>query len=346
MRLLYTICILLSLLFEMISASDEIRYTADMMHFPVGADIAALGDAGVVLPRRAISAYWNPAASAFVRQYEVSVEGAEMYSGLSRQACATIHAPVQGNTGITLMYVPFYSGKIPRYDSLPGTYQERLLVQDKSVFGKHNGYFRNNQHLVVCSVGKLFEFQFPRLPGISLPLPVEVGLGADIKGFWHMMDPDGNLILASGFNADLGFVSRIAIDHDLRTMKPSRQILIAMQLKNIFPSSVNWQDSYNNYSEPFTFSHQYGLSFVDQSGFLGGNWTVALALKKYIDVSYHAGIEVEYWERVCFRVGLADRVPVIGAGVHLRHFFADYALRFDPVSVSWVRLATGVTFGL
>jgi hypothetical protein len=346
MRILYYISILQVLLSGVVSASDEIRYAADMMHFPVGADIAAMGDAGVVLPRRAISAYWNPAASAFLHQYEVSVEGAEMYSGLSRQACATIHAPVQGNTGITLMYLPFYSGKIARYDSLPGTYQERLRVQDKSVFGKPNGYFRNNQHLVVCSVGKLFEFELPRLPGVSLPLSVELGCGADVKGFWHMMDPDGNLTLASGFNADLGVVSSITIDYDLRTKQPIRHVLLAMDLKNILSSSINWQESYDNYIEPFTFSQQYGLSYVDNSGFLGGNWTIALALKKYIDVSYHAGLEVEYLDKVCFRIGLADRVPVLGAGVHLKHFFADYALRFDPVSVSWVRLATGVTFGL
>jgi hypothetical protein len=328
----------------MIDGADEIRYTADMMHFPVGADIAAMGDAGVVLPRRAVSAYWNPASSAFLREFEFSIEGAEMYSGLSRQACATVHAPVQGNSGVTLMYLPFYSGKIAQYDSLPGTYQERLMVHDKTVFGNPKGYFRNNQHLVVCSIGKLFEFQLPRLPGVGLPLSFELGVGADIKGLWHMMDPDGQLILASGFNADLGVLSRIAVDYDLERKEATRHVLIAMQLKNILPTSISWQESYNDYHESFMLSQQYGVSYVDKSGFLGGNWTVAMALRKINDLSYHAGIEVEYWDKVFFRIGIADRVPVIGAGIHLKNFFTDYALRFDQISVSWVRLATGITF--
>jgi hypothetical protein len=267
-----------------------------------------------------------------------------MYSGLSRQACGTIHAPVQGNSGVTLMYLPFYSGKIARYDSLPGTFQERLLVHDKSVFGTPIGKFRNNQHLLLCSVGKLFEFQMPRVPGIGLPLPVEVSFGASVKGYWQMMDPDGKLNLASGVNADLGVLSRIAVDYDIKRKVPSRHVLIAMELRNILPTSIVWQESYNDYDEPFTLSQHYGISFVDKSGFLGGNWTIALSLRKIIDVSYHAGLEVEYWNKVNFRIGVADRVPVIGAGIHLKHFYTDYALRFDQVSVSWIRLSTGITF--
>jgi len=344
MRLIFIKCLFLLLVTVSTVWGDEIRYTADMMHFPVGADIAAMGDAGVVLPRRAISAYWNPAATAFFRRFEVSLEGAEIYSGLSRQACGTIHAPVQGNIGVTLMYLPFYSGKIARYDTLPGTFEERLMTQDKTVFGNPSGYFRNNQHLVLCTVGKLFELQLPRIPGVGLPLSLELGVGAGVKGFWHMMDPDGQLILASGFNADLGILSRVAVDYDIERKESSRYVLIAMQLRNILPSSVSWQESYNDYDEPFEMSQQYGVSYADKSGFLGGNWTIAMALRKITTLTYHAGIEVEYWDRVFFRIGVTDRLPVIGAGIHLKHFFTDYALRFDRVSVSWVRIATGVTF--
>jgi hypothetical protein len=117
-----------------------------------------------------------------------------------------------------------------------------------------------------------------------------------------------------------------------------------MELKNILPTSIAWQESYNDYDEPFALSQHYGISYVDRSGFLGGNWTVALALRKTVAVSYHAGLEVEYWSKVFFRIGIADRVPVLGAGIHLKNFYTDYALRFDQVSVSWIRLSTGITF--
>jgi hypothetical protein len=279
-----------------------------------------------------------------IRTFEASFEGAELYGGLSRQACLTLHAPVPENIGVTLVYLPFYSGKIERYDSLPGTYQERIMTADKSVFGAPKGYFRNNQHLVLCSIGKMFILQLPRLSGIGVPLPVEISTGVSVKGLWQMMDPDGQLMVGAGFNADIGLLTRVAIDYDLRRKETIRHILLAVGLRDVLPSSMAWVNSPEGYNEVYMLTQSYGLSYTDQSGFLNGNWMVALALSKSVDLSYHAGIEAEYWNLVSFRAGISDRIPVLGAGIHYKNIFSDYALRFDRVDFSYVRLNVGVTF--
>ena len=80
------------------SAQEQIRYTAEMTYLPAGSDIASMGDAGVVLPLRATASLWNPAASSLQQRYEFSAEVADLYHGLSRQACFP-GIPVQGNIG-------------------------------------------------------------------------------------------------------------------------------------------------------------------------------------------------------------------------------------------------------
>ena len=65
--------------------------------------------------------------------------------------------------------MPFFSGEIPlRYSE--GTYQERIMDPGARSDGQPQGFFRNNQHYVVLSLGKLFSFYLPRTPGTGVPL--------------------------------------------------------------------------------------------------------------------------------------------------------------------------------
>ena len=323
------------------SAQEQIRYTAEMTYLPAGSDIASMGDAGVVLPLRATASLWNPAASSLQQRYEFSAEVADLYHGLSRQACFSGHIPVQGNIGASLIYMPFFSGEIPFYDTLEGTYQERIMDPGARSDGQPQGFFRNNQHYVVLSLGKLFSFYLPRTPGTGVPLPLEIAAGINFKGFFQSMNPENVKRLGMGANLDAGLLGRIGLDYDLKKKEVCRNLILGISLRDFLPGEIVWINSMRNYREPFRLSQYYGIAYQDKSGDLVGNWTIALALEKRYGTSYHGGIEAEFWNTVSFRAGFSGRTPTLGAGIHYKQYYMDYAFRFDEIDLSYIRLTMG-----
>jgi hypothetical protein len=340
---LYTSLLLIVFFIGLING-EEIRYAGDMSKLPVGSDIASMGDVGVVLPRRAASSFWNPAASANITNYEISTEYANLYHGLSQQGCLGIHVPLQTQMGVSLVYTPFLSGKISLNDSLSGTYQERLNNENLRAQGLPTHHFDNNQHLILLSVGKKFSYTLPRLPGVGLPLPFEIFIGGNFKGYIQTMNPAGKKRMGVGVNLDAGLIGRVGLDYNLMSKHVSRWILVGAAVRDFIPSEIEWINSPLDYKERVKYSQYYGVSYVDKSGDLGGNWTIALSIHKQYEMSYHAGIEAEFWNFVSFRAGISDRNPTLGAGVHYNRYFLDYAFRFDDIDFSMMRLTVGVTF--
>ena len=325
-------------------AQTEIRYAAEMTRLPAGSDIAAMGDAGVVLPRRAVSALWNPGAVPFIQKFEISAEIADLYHGMSQQACFAGHVPLQHDVGATILYTPFFSGDIPSYDSLEGTYQERIVDENLRPDGIPKGYFRNNQHLVIIALGKNFPLKLPRAPGGGLPLPLDIAVGINIKGYWQTMNPENRTHLGIGINADVGFLGRVGLDYNLKEKETSRQILLGIAVRDLLPSDIVWMQSPQEYRERIKYSQQYGMAYVDKSGDLRCNLTIALSLEKQYELSYHGGVEAEFWDMVIFRAGFSGKTPTAGAGIRYKQYFMDYAFRFDEIDFSYMRLALGVTF--
>jgi hypothetical protein len=176
--------------------STEIRYAGELLSIPAGSDIAAMGDAGVALSRHASSAFWNPASPAFFHNIEVSAELAELYEGLSQQGCFSVNMPVDKGLGISLIYVPFLSGNIIGYDSLQGTYIERLNNPDLRADGTGNGVFRNYQNVLFLTIAKLFPLYLPRTPGVSFPLPLDIGI-VHLRGV--LADDDSGRQIPDGY---------------------------------------------------------------------------------------------------------------------------------------------------
>ncbi|MBN1578604.1 MAG: hypothetical protein JW913_18720 [Chitinispirillaceae bacterium] len=326
-------------------AEDSIRYTADVSRLPVGTDIAAMGDAGVVLPRRATATIWNPAAAAFLKRYEFSMEGADLYQRLSQQGCFAGTAPLQNNLGAVLSYQPFYSGRILQYDTIPESPVNGMTSYQPT------GFIRNYQHLVICALARNFPLRLPRFPGTDLPLPLDISIGGNLKAYAQTMSPSGLLHIGMGYNVDLGLQTRIGLDFDVRNNEVRREVWLGATIRDVLPSDVIWiyarddklMYSPENYREPFHYAQYYGVAFVDRSGDLFADWTVALSLHKEYEVTYHGGIEAEFWNTALFRIGFSGRTPTLGAGLRYRRFFIDYAFRFEEIALSFIRLTVGIS---
>ena len=324
---------------------ETIRYTADVSRLPVGTDIAALGDAGVVLPRRVTAAIWNPAAAAFLKRYEFSIEGADLYQHLSQQGCFSGTAPLRNNLGVALSYLPFYSGRILMYDTIPEATGFNGIQNHQPT-----GFMRNYQHLVVCAFARKFPLLLPRFSGTALPLPLDLSIGGNMKAYAQTMSPGGVLHMGMGYNVDIGLQARFGLDFNIRTNDVCREIWLGATVRDVLPSDVIWIYSSDNrltyspenYREPFHFAQYYGIAYVDRSGDLFANWTIALSLHKEYALTYHGGIEAEFWNMAFFRVGFSGRTPTLGAGLRYRRLFIDYAFRFEEIAFSFIRLTIGI----
>ncbi|MBN2036979.1 MAG: hypothetical protein JW768_09585 [Chitinispirillaceae bacterium] len=331
--------------------SLAIRYATEMTRLPAGSDIVALGETGVVLPRHGVASLWNPAAPAFLDSYEFSAEFADLYGGMSHHGCVAMTVPFSDNLGSSVMYLPFLSGPIERYDTLLGSYTQRQDDrQEWRANGKPLSTFSNNQHLIVVSIAKMFPLSMPRSSEASFPLPFEIGAGFSFKSFWQTMKPDTLLYMGMNVNLDAGMLMVIGVDYSIEKKKVSRQILLGASARDIVPSPVVWinsRDEYNpnrEYREMVTRSYYAGMAYVDKSGNLGGNWTLSAGAQRQYRTTYHFGIEAEFWDMVAFRTGLSDKVPSVGAGVRYKKYFLDYTFRFDELAYSYVRLALGVHY--
>jgi len=327
------------------AAENDVRYTAEMTRLPAGADVAAMGDAGVALPGRASSSIWNPALAAYVNQYVVSAEGADLYQHLSQHGCFSGSAPLRSNSGVAVHYQPFYSGVIEEYDTIPEASGFNGLTRYKP-----QGYFKNYQHLITVGVARKVSTSMPRFSETAFKMPFEIAFGGNLKAFIQYMNPGGDRYMGLGYSMDVGMSSRIGLDYDIDKKEISREIQVGVSVRDVLPTDIVWIYSNDDvwmysptaYREAFTYAHYYGVSYTDRSSDLPFDWTLALSLHKEYEVTYHGGLELLFMKKVLFRAGLSDKTPVFGTGLRYKNMFVDYAFRFDAVAISYARLTAGV----
>jgi hypothetical protein len=303
-----------------------------------------MGDAGVAVPLDAAGVFWNPAGHAFVKQYEISAEYARLYGNLSSHGCAALHVPLQEQMSVDAFYVRYQSGAIKLWDSLPGTELQRLQEPSLRADDSYNGFFYNDQNLAVLSLAKIFPMPIPRPTSYSYPLPVDVSIGVSFKDFWQTLNPNGKVRMGMNINCDAGLLLRVSIDYDLKKKQVCREIYAGVTLKDFLGTRVVWLHSPDNYEETVDGIQYYGISYIDKTHFLGANWLVSFALEKSYDLTYHTGIEAEFFDLIALRVGLSQNVWTCGAGVTYRNYSLDYAFRFDDIDFSPLRLAFRVSF--
>ncbi|MDG5814812.1 hypothetical protein QA601_06980 [Chitinispirillales bacterium ANBcel5] len=345
--------VLYAVFFSLVSIDaneSEIRYAGEMMHLPVGSDVAAMGNSGVSLATRATSAYWNPAASSMLSEFEVSLEYANLFWGLAHHGVIALHMPLENaGIGLSALLIPFYSGTIQKWDTLSGTFQQRLHNPDLRADGSSDGHFYNTSTMMVVSLGRLFSIPLPRSAAGDLPLVMDVGSGVNFKGTWQTTNIDDKVRVGMNATLDLGVLMRFGVDYDFNYKKLSRFISLGVSLRNVIPSKMMWSHSDDGsgkreYKEPVHGTQHFGISYSDYSGFWGADWILTVSVIRNYAQTYHFGVEAEFWNTVSFRVGLSDKVPTLGTGVKFRNYFLDYAFRFDKLEYSPVRITMGFNF--
>jgi hypothetical protein len=322
----------------------KVMYAAELNSVPASCRVAAMGDAGVALPLDAAGVIWNPSAHAYIKNYEVSVEYARLYGGLSSQVCGAFHVPLQEQMSIDAFFTRYQSGDIKQWDTLPGTELSRLMDPSLRADSTYNGTFSNDQNLLVLSIAKVFPMPIPRPASYSYPMPVELSGGVNFKGYWQTMNPWGKVRMGMNINCDAGVLLRVAVDYDLKRKQVSREIYAGVGVKDFLGTRVMWLHSPDNYQETVDMSEYFGAAYIDRTHFLGTNWILSFAVARSYGITYHGGIEAQIADMVSFRVGLSDKTITCGAGISYKNYALDYAFRFDELEYSPMRLSLRVGF--
>jgi hypothetical protein len=210
--------------------------------------------------------------------------------------------------------------------------------------GSYNGLFYNNQNIVLLSLAKIFPLPIPRPASYSYPLPIDQSVGISFKDFWQTLNPGGKVRMGMNINCDAGLMLRVSIDYDLVKKQVDREVYAGVTVKDFLGTSVVWLNSPDNYQETVDGAQYYGISYIDRTHFLGANWLVSFAIEKSYDLTYHGGIEAEFFDLVALRAGLSGKVWTCGTGITYRNYALDYAFRFDDIDYSPLRVALRVSF--
>lgn len=326
-----------------VSEELDIRYAGELNHVPIGCKAVGMGNTGVVLQYQAENLFWNPAVTAFTDKYSFYVEGAKLYGGLSSLGTFSCAAPVSDGLSTALFYKAFFPDNIIAWDSLEHSFEKNQYIYPLNGYPAQ-GIFHNNHHCIIACIGKRFSIPVSRPSHFSLPLPIDIGTGMNIKVLWQTITPEDKVRMGMNINLDVGLLLRLGVDYDLESKAILREIVFGMSLRDFLPTKMKWLHSYEQYEEPIHGSQFFGMAYYDRSGFLFGNWTVSLAVHKSYDMTLHGGLEGEFFNMVAFRAGIAEKIVSLGAGVHYKNYSLDYTFSFDEIQYTPLRLAAGVQF--
>ncbi|MDD5673728.1 MAG: hypothetical protein PHC61_06180, partial [Chitinivibrionales bacterium] len=251
---------------DSLAVNSKTRYASELSNLPIGCRTIALGDAGVALPLDASSAFYNPGALPFLSNHQVLLEYADLYNGLSSQVFGALCTQVQKDVVLAVLYSGFYSGAMAQNDTLPGTLEQRIQDPTLRADGSSTGLFYNYQNLIIVPLAKRFNLPLPRVPGFSYPLPCEVGLGLNFKGYWQTFNIEQKVRMGLSLNLDLGAMLRFGLDYDLRRAIVSREINLGIAVRDALPTRVSWVGSPENYQESVARSELFGIAYIDRSG--------------------------------------------------------------------------------
>lgn len=327
--------------------AQDTRYAGEFSQVPFGCRAVGMGNAAVAAPLGAEGLVWNPALPGFEEQYRVWVEGARLYGGLSHTGALSLTVPVQNKINLSGAYAAFFSGDIIEQDTLPGTPLERLYDYGKRPDeNSGRGVFHNNHHLLTASVAKVFGIPLPRPSGFSVPIPLDVGGGVSFRYYWQTMTPGDKTRMAVNGNLDVGTAVRLGVDYDIEEERICRAVMFGVSVRNVLRTKMVWLYSRDSYEEPVHPSAHFGISYLDETGFLFADWLLSVALHRRYESTLHAGIEATVRDVVSFRVGIADRTFSFGAGIGYRGVTIDYSFSFDELAFTPLRLAVGYAFGV
>jgi len=298
------------------------RYAGEFLEIGVGARAVAMGGAMSAHADDALSFYWNPAGTGYVRGLQVSGMYADLWNGLANYSTAGVALPLSG-TVFSANYVrlsvpdiqehPDYAD--PRNRVLNGdtlTVQEYLLATGAAP----RGVFSDNESALFLTLARLnratIDFGWS-----YFQIPIEIPVGASVKFINHSLGGASG----SGMGADFGGQLRVKTS-DLFTEKWKATLAWGFVLQDATNTAVDWGEN-NKDAMPLNF--RTGAALIQKMPGRHSQAVLSWDTEHRWERTRHFGLEYQYEGVLAVRGGFWGEQWTAGAGLSVWRACVDYA---------------------
>ncbi len=315
------------------------RYAGDFMMIGAGVRPLGMGGAFVALADECSAIYWNPAGIAGIRQREVSVMHAFLYSGLASYDHIGYVQNLPNDVSIGANLTRLTISDIPYFDEkwLIGTnVDERINNSALHLPGSPDGRFRSEDDLYQFAFAKRFHYD-ANMGWLFFDIPFDFHLGGNVKFIKRKLQD--NYGTGTGLDFGLKITTDLGVIFDTEELG---MLDFGVNFQDVSGTTISW-DTPNEIKDEVLFNTKMGVAIrqplITKPDAKPNDLPVAELILAY-DYDYvyegtnHFGAEFNYLDKGSLRAGYYDKNFSAGATVQVYGVKVDYALITNPVGIT------------
>ena len=289
------------------------KYGMEYYRAGVGARAEGLGNANAAVVQDVTSMYWNPAGLSSISGFQFHGTHSERFAGAVNVDFLGVALPFFRKSAVGFGFYRLGIDNIP-ITRLTDPSRPIQYMDDQGRWQTNKPYvdhYVNDQEFTFCltySVRKNDRFAF----------------GVNLKSIHKLLEDYS----AWGMGFDFGV-----------QLRPYRNLQLGAVLKDATSTFIAWRGGKTEWIRPrlrigagvpFSFSRFSLMPVLDaEMGFDHYGKTSQLSAGSF-DAGLHAGIEVQYKNRIAIRAGSNANRFTVGAGLHFSVLFIDYSFSSHP----------------
>jgi len=297
------------------------RYAGDFMAIGSGVRALGMGGAFSAVADDGSAIYWNASGIAQVRESELTLMRAFLYSGLAFYDHFTFLQPLPNNSTVGLNWTRLTISDIPIFDErhLIGTnVDQRSARRELQLSGIPDGKFTSTDDLFQVAFTSHYRRVFD-LGWNLFDLPVDFYFGGNFKYIRRSML--GYLGEGMGFDLSTMLKTEIGTLVDLNWLGDFAFSLNFMDIAN---TTITW-DTPSRHVDEVLFNTKLGLAFFQPIERLNSNLIFSYTKDYVYDRTNYLGFAWNYNQLTEFRLGVYDSNFSAGVGLYMYNIGVDYA---------------------
>ena len=305
------------------------RYAGDFLAIGTGVRAIGMGAAFTSLANDGSAIFWNPAGIAQIRDTEIDLMRAYLYSGLAKYDNFNFIQPLPNELTIGFNWTRLTIDNIPLF-------LEKHLVYNVDFRSTHpewylpavpDGYFSDIDDTFQFSFSKHIHYNL-NLGWLFFDVPFDFHLGGNVKYIKRKIY--NNLGTGTGFDVAFLASTKLTPIVDIENLG---DINFGVNFQNIGGTTISW-DTKSKHTDKILFNTRVGFSVVQPLDFVHSTIIFSTDKSYVYKQKYYYGIEFIYREFISGRIGLNDSKFSSGLSFKIYDIHIDYGFTTNNLGLS------------